>query len=105
MIYDLTKRTIITNCLEEYDWDKQLTKDLDILKNAANNWIPCNEKLPEHGQLCLVQLKFTNEIFIGYMEDDDEWRSKTYKPISLNNTIVWQPLPKEYDEEELKLND
>ena len=94
------------------------TECIDYLKSLPreeSKWIPCSERMPEHGQCVLVQIRKE------FLDDEDEtniaikkytsthgaycWKMIGYKEwMMADGVIAWQPLPepyeKPYEEEE-----
>lgn len=88
----------------------------------SNEWIPCNERLPEIGQVVLVCQTYSWERFedgaavtIGRLKPSENekgvhWEFQYYKPDFAHKTIIdndiicpgneyvayWQPLPEPY---------
>ena len=63
---------------------------------SAQQWIPCEERLPEIGEQCLLTVHYVelggiecNRVIIGVYSDN-------YK----NHILAWMPLPKAYEGEE-----
>ena len=74
----------------------QLRKDLRELPSAQPElpWIPCNERLPEHGGWYIVTRRITkdNDRCVGLL-----WYS-TAHGWEWDNAIAWMPLPEPYRE-------
>ena len=62
-------------------------------------WIPCDEKLPEDGELVLFSTK-TDRVYEGRFfvdETDFQWYAFRDKAFTYNNVVTaWLPLPKPY---------
>ena len=91
-------------CNDDSDEVVYLNKAIEIVKQEAekynNGWIPCNERLPEDKQTCLVtaRIYFTPD----HVDEIDNYigvRIDTYsKQFGWLDTeaIAWQPLPDPY---------
>ena len=68
-----------------------------------NNWIPCSERLPEHKQMCLLQAKCNNRMYVSFWFEDKNshhWRCIISRGSAVTGLIpiVWMPLPEPYEE-------
>lgn len=69
-------------------------------------WIPCSERLPEHGKRYLVTAVWkdkdfeTHSVYIFVYGSDGMWHFYNYEPVSHCEVIAWMPLPEAYKPEE-----
>lgn len=84
------------------DMIEQLQGDLEQ-DEKENDWIPCNERLPEIGQKILCQSKNrSGEIFVGIYRDKGKYKDSPYfdwKQNGFPSVISWMPLPEPYKED------
>lgn len=86
-------------------WQKahQLQAELDALK-AAHAWIKTSERLPAHGERCLVYADFAGTVlcaigqYIPYADSDlRPWRihrgQERFLYAGMASIVGWQPLP------------
>ena len=66
----------------------------------VNQWIPCEERLPEYNELVIV-CNIYGEIEMMRLFEDVEMHEDVWLNVFENpyyNIIAWQPLPKPYEE-------
>ena len=78
---------------------KPMNEVISAIKDAptAQQWIPCDERLPEEGQKVLASGKksvFT-QIYKGYHNDVHRW---LWEHDTLKIITAWMPLPEPYKE-------
>ena len=75
------------------------TGGVEVLKQIineqpkVNEWIPCNERLPEEREFVILLAK-NHGMDIGCLTDN-EWYCSGYE-LSLNKIIAWMPLPEPF---------
>lgn len=97
---DVINRQAAINALENTECEL-LPEEWDELTDAIMNvpsaqpepqWIPCNERLPEHYDWYLVSNKETSWIAL--------WKDGVFLSVSgyfeFNDIIAWMPLPEPY---------
>ncbi|EOW6512944.1 DUF551 domain-containing protein [Cronobacter malonaticus] len=64
-------------------------------ESSTNGWIPCSERLPEHGRDVQVFCSDTREQFVAYRcIGDDDFQYGFYEDVALVcNPTHWMPLP------------
>ncbi|MBD5524551.1 MAG: DUF551 domain-containing protein [Lachnospiraceae bacterium] len=73
-----------------------------------SEWIPCNERLPESEQRCLVSVVWEDEgaktysVYDAVYGSDAKWHSHNYEGMICCmiycKVVAWQPLPEPYKE-------
>ena len=96
-IAELEKRKEFLTAQCDGCWDPAIEMALQALKRQQ--WIPCNERLPEDDRSKVVTLANGNTE-CGYYSNGDWWCIGD--SISLENptVIAWMPLPEPYEVEE-----
>lgn len=79
----------------------QNIKDMPIV----SGWIPCSERLPDHGNKVLVWYKgerfydfteFSEYAIARYRKESGDWSGEFFPDVL--DVIAWMPLPEPYDE-------
>jgi hypothetical protein len=68
----------------------------------ADKWIPCEERLPNKGDVVLAQYHGWNgfdKIVMAYIREDDEWKIEFGGVCNYSSIFAWQPLPQPYKKE------
>lgn len=66
------------------------------------HWIPCEERLPELDEICLVTEK-DGSIRHCYFDSADQVLFATFEEgMYVRNVVAWMPLPEPYEEERSK---
>lgn len=74
----------------------EMAVDMAIEALQEQQWIPCEERLPEMGQKVLasgLQTVFSH-IYKGYEDDIHKWVWRDYQ----KTITAWQPIPEPYKE-------
>lgn len=79
----------LQNCLEMY---KKKKAEVESLKNQ---WIPCEERLPDYHDEVLVTSR--GEVAIAWLYLDGNWRSNDMPEPMYKDILAWMPLPKAYE--------
>ena len=74
---------------------KVIKEAVEEIKENHSGWIPCNERLPEKNQKCLLQYNGSMSGNQDYM-DVDIYNGERFEFFGIKNVIAWQPLPQPY---------
>ncbi len=79
----------------------------DIIRSHMDDdgWIPCEEQMPEEGELVLIQIEKANwktadyEIFLYIAELDGYGEWVTERGVPNGRVTAWMPMPEPYKEQ------
>lgn len=77
-----------------YEYIKKLCGDIKAIP-SAQKWIPCSERLPEEyvQVLCYQPKVMEDDIWIGYLNENQRWVKSTGFEQITNPVTAWMPLP------------
>lgn len=87
-------KTMTAKALEEYK--KSILRIIDEQQTENNdNWIPVEERLPEHDYETVLCVDAVDYYFVAVYTKKDGFRTEDFGA-DYENIIAWQPLPKPY---------
>lgn len=87
-------KTMTAKALEEYK--KSILRIIDEQQTENNdNWIPVEERLPEHDYETVLCVDAVDYYFVAVYTKEDGFRTEDFGA-DYENIIAWQPLPEPY---------
>lgn len=86
--------------LKAVTWDTEAYMAVNMLP-AAQQWIPCSDRLPEEGIEVLITTE-GNQVYISEYEmiDGRPFWYDFFEYVTIREVIAWMPLPEPYKQED-----